>query len=298
MRGLWLALVMIVAAQPALAGVVTRQIQVGGVAREYLLYVPKNAAKPMPVVFALHGGGGTPSSMRGVGFEPLADKYGFAVVYPKGVDKQWADGRKDLAVAKAHPEVDDVAFLTGVMDAMVAEGADARRIYFTGISNGAIMSYRMACDRAESIAAIAPVAGSLPVGLDCKPGASVPVLAINGTKDGWVLYNGGPVAKDGNKHGYTQPVADTVSFWEQRDGCTGDEKATPWPKLDEKDATQVIALQKEGCAVELLSIEGGGHTWPGRKMLWETLLSFTVGPLSMQMDATQVIWGFFADKRR
>src|SRR5262245_25377092 len=142
-----------------------RSLTVDGVQRSYRLHVPSglDAARAAPLVLVFHGGGGTPEQIeRESRFSELADRAGFVVAYPEGHRRSWNDGRGSDAVAAQRDGVDDVAFVRALIDAVSAQRRiDAKRIYATGISNGAMMSHRVGLALSPRIAAIAPVAGGL-----------------------------------------------------------------------------------------------------------------------------------------
>lgn len=182
-------------AQSAASAEVARTLQVGGESRGYLLYVPSTwrRGRPAPLVLVFHGGGG---QARGIaphtGFSRLAEREGFIVAYPEGLNRRWNDGR---AYAATH---DDVGFVRALLDTLGRElGIDPGRVYATGISNGAMFSYRLACDLPGVLAAVAPVAGAMPA--DLAPGCAhtepVSVLAFQGTADPLMPYAGGGVAR-------------------------------------------------------------------------------------------------------
>ncbi len=165
--------------------------------RTYALYTPPQPSASMPLLIALHGGGGRGSGMIHItygGFNRLAERETFVVVYPDGVDKRWNDGR-GLTEWRAHRErVDDVGFIAALIDQISAEQPiDRRRVYVTGISNGGMMSYRLACELGDRIAAIAPVVAALPAHLSgCVPPHAMPIILMNGTDDPLIPYQGGP----------------------------------------------------------------------------------------------------------
>src|SRR5262245_14096167 len=145
-------------------------LQMGDEVRTYRLYKAKVPSKtPMPLIFVLHGGGGSGSQMEELTraqFNRLADKRNLLIVYPDGIGRSWNDGRSDLRVQAVQDNVDDVAFLKSLADKIAEQNSvDRRRIYSTGISNGGLMSYRLACDAADFVAAVAPVAANLSVEL-------------------------------------------------------------------------------------------------------------------------------------
>jgi polyhydroxybutyrate depolymerase len=268
------------------------EIQHGGLTRTYTLHVPSslNGSSLAPLVLVLHGGGGAgPSTERMTGFSDLADRRGFIAVYPNGVDRRWNDARGEVA----RQDVDDVGFLTALVEHVRRTlPIDPRRIYAAGISNGAMMSYRLACERSETFAAIGPVAGAMPepLGPRCSPSRPVALVAINGTEDPLVRWGGGPVARN---RGRTMSVPESVALWTRLNGCPSPATVTQEPDRDPADGTRVRRETREPCregaSVVLYAVEGGGHSWPGST---RSRLPLT-GRLSRDINATDVIWGFF-----
>ena len=126
----------------------------------------------MPLVIALHGGGGSGIGMVALtlgGFNVLSERERFIVVYPDGIGKNWNDGRGLLRYRAQRENIDDVGFISALIDHLAKKyNIDRKRVYITGMSNGAIMSYRLACELADKIAAIAPVAGLMPEKISLK----------------------------------------------------------------------------------------------------------------------------------
>ncbi|MET9486915.1 PHB depolymerase family esterase [Nocardia sp. NPDC006630] len=283
----------------------TMTLQSGGTSRHYLIHRPaESPAGALPVVLIFHGGGGTPESMvTSTHFDTLADAQGFLAVYPAGTGKSWNDGRGGDTRAGA-AGVDDVGFVSALIDHLVADdGVDPGRVYATGISNGAMFIEDLGCRLSGKLAAIAPVAGPLPAAdeNDCTPAHPLAVLEMHGTADPIVPYGGGPVRVTSGNHGGrgSSPVlsvADTQNFWRTRDAC--DPVATTALPQQSADGTSVsveTSTCASGSAVELYSVTGGGHTWPGGP---QYLPKAVVGPVSHQFDATQVIWQFLSAFRR
>lgn len=279
--------------------------------RTYRIHIPelyKQSVK-MPLVIALHGRGGEGESMillTRKGFNSLAEKDGFLVVYPDGVEKNWNDGRMDEeATDRAHTEnIDDVGFISVLIDRMIMDyNVDPRRVYITGISNGAIMSYRLACELSGKITAIAPVDGNIPYMLihHCKPAMPVSVLAINNVSDPLVPFEGGEIW--GHFHrvklGRVLSVNESITFWVRINKCSPIPFIEEVPDNDPYDGTTV--LKKEfsngvgGTAVVLYKIDGGGHTWPGG---FQYLPSWIIGKTCRDIDANEVIWNFFKKHSR
>ncbi len=268
-----------------------------GMERSYELYVP-NRLRPNPgVLFVLHGGGGDPEKMMGLtygAFDELADRHGFLVVYPAGVENQWNDGR-EIPESKAHSEkLNDTGFLLAIQDRLKKDYGISRT-YFTGISNGGFMSFRMGCEHPDRVDGIAPVTANLSVYLQdrCNP-RGVPILLMNGTEDPLVPYDGGYVEVLGKKRGAIRSTDDSIRRWLTANGCAvpADLNSALAETIDEKDDETVARVLRFPCSVnvELIRIEGGGHTWPsGRPYLFE----FLVGRVSQEIDASSRIVQFF-----
>lgn len=284
----------------------TASIMHNGLKRTYLIHVPPDSRnRQMPLVIALHGGGGTGKRMEKLtqkGFNRLSDKEGFIAAYPDGIERHWNDGRTvKEAKWRAHKEnVDDVGFISALIDHLVKEqNVDHKKIYITGVSNGALMASRLACEKTEKIAAIALVAGTIAEAYapHCSPLRPIPVLMMHGTKDPFILWEGGEIAENlprGRRFGRTQSVTETVKFWTANNGCASLPVITQEPDKDPNDNTRVrkeaYSNCKNGAEVILYAIENGGHTWPsGHKYLPNII----VGKTSKDIDANEIIWDFF-----
>ncbi len=265
-----------------------QQIEVNGVLREYRLHVPRRLSSPAPLLIVLHGGGGNARQIeRFTGFSRLADREGFMVVYPQGINRQWNDGRsfEDSGTA------DDVGFIAALIDHLVAaQSVDPARVYATGISNGGFMSYRLGCQLSDRIAGIAPVAATLSEDLaaDCAPLRPLPVMMVNGTADPLVPYDGGVVSLPGGRsRGQIRSAEVTAAFWAAHNGCDSTPLQAPLP-----DGSTVEISQYDGCdaPVVLYTIRNGGHTWPGAAQYLPVRL---IGGTNRDMNATEAIWSFF-----
>ena len=274
--------------------------------RTFKIHTPQfyDSSIKLPLVIALHGRGGNGESMILItrnGFNDLADEDGFIVVYPNGIGRNWNDGRMDEeANDRAHREnIDDVGFISALIDTMVAEyNTDPKRIYITGISNGAIMSYRLACEISKKITAIAPVDGNIPYMLspECSPLEHISVLAINNTDDPVVPFKGGDIYGSIHKVnlGKVLSVNESIRFWIEHNLCSTTPVVTEEPDLDPKDGTSVTSKlyrnEIDGTEVILYAINGGGHTWPGG---FQYLPSWFIGKTCRDIDANKIIWAFF-----
>jgi polyhydroxybutyrate depolymerase len=282
-----------------------------GLKRTYHIYIPSsyNKSVQIPLVIALHGRGSNGWGMIVLthkGFNKLADKDGFIVVYPDGIELNWNDGRVDEeANDRAHREnIDDVGFISALIDTIARDfNIDQKRVYVTGISNGAIMSYRLACELSHKITAIAPVDGNIPVALypACSPARHVSVLAINNTDDPLVPFEGGSIYGKfrGINLGKVLSVDKSIEFWVNHNMCSSTPSITEVPDIDPGDGTRVTIKQylnnNDGTEVVLYIVEGGGHTWPSGL---QYLPARIIGKTSRDIDANEVIWSFFKKHSR
>ncbi len=234
------------------------------------------------------GGWGRESSRRSCsGFDTVAESGGFIVVYPDGVRRSWADGRGTTPADKQG--VDDVGFLTALVDHFIEKfGADRRRVYATGMSNGAMMSYRLACERADRFAAIAPVAAQMGQKLAerCTPSRPVSVISFVGTEDPLVPFAGGEVSGDRGpvlvRHGDPEQVGHVQ--WVRGRSPLSRRRRIRSPEDGTRVRREAHGPCREGSEVVFYVVEGGGHGWPGgSRYLRERL----VGRTSQDIDASQ-----------
>jgi polyhydroxybutyrate depolymerase len=268
--------------------------------RTYRLYVPARLRDPAPLLFVLHGGGGSGGNMEVMTkqeFNRIADREGALVVYPEGVGRNWNDGRSHVRSKAMQEKIDDVGFFRAIVRELSSQHhVDAHRIYSTGISNGGFMSYRLACDSADVFAAVAPVAANLSadLGPECKPARPVSVAILNGTDDPIVPWDGGQVGTYGIKRGMAWSALQTFETWASLDHCR---KSSTDPVVDRvgDDGTSYVLHRRTECdedtEVRLYEIRGGGHNWPsGMKYLGEGI----VGKITQELDGGTVIWSFLS----
>jgi polyhydroxybutyrate depolymerase len=248
-------------------------------------------------VLVLHGGGGTGGGMEWLtrrGFNRIADREGALIVYPDGIGHGWNDGRNGIRSGDA-ASVDDLAFLRSLPQQLAAlHPVDPARVYVTGISNGGMMSYRLACDAAQVFAAAAPVAANMAVELRgaCHPARAVPVLIMNGVEDPIMPWKGGAVRVLWMTRGTVLSAEDSAALWLALDHC-GALEPQSLIEADPADGT-TAAPRRARCGsegeVRLYEIRGGGHTWPkGEPYLGPRI----VGRVSQALDANEAIWAFF-----
>jgi polyhydroxybutyrate depolymerase len=266
-------------------------LKVGGSERTYLLHLPPiyEGKHSLPLVIVLHGGGGNaPGAVRMTGFSEKADKEGFVVVYPNGSGRlknrllTWNSG--NCCGYALDKNVDDVGFIGALIDELVKTRAiDSKRVYVTGMSNGGMMTYRLACELSDKIAAAAPVAGALNLE-NCQPTHPVSMVIFHGTADEHVLYDGGePLQKADTHRRVDKSVSYAVAFWVKHNGCS------ETPQREEKGAirTEIYRGGKEGTEVALYAVKGGGHAWPGGE-------SYLLGAEpTREISATDLMWEFF-----
>lgn len=263
----------------------------GGVKRTYRLYLPKDLPEgPAPLVLAFHGALTDGLIMEVLtGFNKLADKKGFVVVYPDGIGRVWRFWSKE-----------DVDFTEALIDDLVAKKrVDPRRVYATGISNGAYFSNRLGYDLSQKIAAIAPVAGTMiKIQADTAPKQRLPmpVLSIHGTADRITGYDGKDMI---TQKATSVPAEDFVAWWAKRNRCANPPKVEKLPvKVDSSILVErwSFAPKKEKDRAEVIfyKVIGGGHTWPGDTPQPEFLL----GRTCKDFNASATIWEFFARHKR
>jgi polyhydroxybutyrate depolymerase len=252
-----------------------------------------------PLLFVLHGGGGTNRGMVRLTkgrFNELADRDGFFVVYPQGIDKSWNDGRPDKISGAHRKGIDDVGFFRALIEYLVYEyPIDSDRIFVTGISNGGLMSFRLGCGLPDKIRAIAPVTAQIPSAIEpqCRSESTVSLAVFNGTEDPLVPYNGGQITVFRKQRGEVLSTDETIWIWQNKNQCRSETRVTEFPDLI-ADGTRVTKIEYTQCAaaskVVLYRIDGGGHAWPdGRQYLPVGL----IGRTSRDINACDEIWEFF-----
>jgi polyhydroxybutyrate depolymerase len=299
----FLALAGLALAAAAPPPVEERTISAGGRARTYRLHVPPGLArdKPAALVLVFQGGEGDGlSAERLTGFDAVADREGFLVAYPDGVGKHWNDGRENRDFETYRQRVDDVAFVSDLIDAIAKDHAvDPRRVFATGISNGGIFSHYLGARLSTRIAAIAPVAGGLaePFRQSFGPERPVSVLILHGTEDPLVPYHGGGVRR--GTHGRVLDTQEAAHLWAAADGCARTDPTETLTDADPKDGCRVSRTRwaggREATEVVLYEMQGGGHTWPGGR---QYAPKHVVGRVCNDVDATCTIWDFFREHPR
>lgn len=287
---------------------VDNSIVVDGRERTYRLYVPKvfNGKQPVPLLIALHGQGGNGKSFEEKttlgGFDKLAKKENFIIVYPESIEKAWNDGRNDPYSYSAKQNLDDVHFISVLIDQLKEKyNIDSQRIFVTGMSNGGMMTFRLGGELSGKIRAIATVAASLPENLykTLVPSNKISVLMIHGKDDPIIPWDGGDIRALRKNHGRVVSIPQTETFWIKHNNCTLKTSKTYLPDVDKNDGTRVwkeeYANKEEGLRVVLYGIDGGGHRWPGGSGNPREKM---VGKSSQDINACNVIWDFFKELKK
>ncbi|MFO0609349.1 MAG: PHB depolymerase family esterase [Polyangiales bacterium] len=231
-----------------------RSLAMGAVTRSYRVYAGRRYDPTRPAMLVINLHGFTSNALQQelyANMPALADARGFVVASPDGLDASWNAGQCcGLSMTRA---VDDVGFVRALIDAVSAEYCvDPSRVFATGLSNGGFLSHRLACELSDRIAAVAPVAGVVGVPT-CTPARAVPVFQFHGTLDTLVPYQGGGLT------GFAS-VADTMRGWAARDGCGATSTEFLRRGLVHCDRWGGC---RDGAEVQLCTVDGGGHTWPG-----------------------------------
>jgi polyhydroxybutyrate depolymerase len=294
------------------AEAVKEKMTIKGVEREYYLYKPtKLPMGGQALLFVLHGGTGSAEQTllksKAGELTRIAEKEGFLVAYPNGTPdtpgsnrRNWNDGRELAKWEATVNKSDDLAFFEAMIDLFTKRnGVDPKRIYAVGISNGGMMSLRLALDLSKRFTAVCSIAANLPVNLKDR-GVTTPVsiLIMNGTDDKLMPYKGGYII--GQKDmGQVLSASETALFWARANKCKQEPETALLPDLQPDDGTKVTRFNYPNCLdgveVSLFSIENGGHSWPnGDQYLPERM----IGKISRDLDANQTLWEFFKNKIR
>ena len=310
--------IVLVAANTCRAELETQRDVPGWPGRPYELFLPSSygAKALVPLIVALHGGGGNSRAQRRLAcpggdirnpgcMNVIADRAGFAVAYPNGTGarvfrnlRTWnAGGGKNgfqcVSGKACRDGIDDVAYFVAMLDDIgAAFQVDTSAVYFTGMSNGAAMAHRLACELPERVAGIAAVGGANQYAATAPCTASKAVLQIHGDADPCWSYAGGEQScLDGNP-GTKASVAESVADWARRNQCSGSPRIEQIP--DTKPDGTVTAIHRyPGCQrpVVLYLVQNGGHAWPGG---YQYFGERRIGRMSRDFSASEEIVKFFS----
>ena len=275
-------------------------INSGGIDRDFFLYVPDiyDESTPAPLVFCFHGYGSSAiANLSYTGFRPVADTAGFILITPQGTTD--AFGTPHWNVGWGTSSVDDVSFVEDMIDYVNDNyNLNNDRIYSTGMSNGGFMSYLLACQLSDKIAAIASVTGSMSPSTfgACLPNHPTPVLQIHGTNDPTIPYEGNFVAEG---------IDNVLSYWANYNGCNTNPSQTPMPDINAGDGSTVdhfvYSGGTNGTTVELFKVYNGEHDWPGafgnldissNVEIWKFFSRYDINGTTATIDEQEVDLGF------
>jgi polyhydroxybutyrate depolymerase len=269
----------------AIAQQTTHNVTFDGQARKYIQYVPSTYTgnDAVPVVFALHGLGDNMNNFSQVGFHQVADTANFIVITPEALADPfmqataWNSGA-GLGTFILNSNVDDVGFISSIIDSLSLQyNIDPTQVFATGFSMGGFMSNRLACELNDRIAAIASVAGTIGVGVDCQPARAIPTCHFHGTSDATVPYTGNQYGND---------AEELFAFWGDNNGCDAamDSVIIPNTVADGISVTKYSRISNctDGVETIFYKADSATHTW-------------LYTPVN-DIDYTTEIWGFFRDK--
>ena len=283
--------------QPLTAGDYTFQLEHQNQTRQYMVHVPKqyNPQLATPLVLSLHGGGGNMRYQATEEYYHLISKSeqaGFIAVFPNGYSRlrsgKLATWNAGICCGKARDtQSDDVGFIERVVAEMKTKAnIDPKRVYANGMSNGGMMSYRLACELSDTFSAIAAVAGTDGT-QHCKPAKPVSILHIHALDDDRVLFHGGSGVKS-QTHADFVSVPETIQKWVSLNTCN----LTPQRVLEVKGAyCELYQGCQQHAQVKLCVTETGGHAWPGGSKV-------RGGAGTTAINANDLIWDFYQQNAR
>jgi len=249
--------------------------------RDYIIHIPSSYDNKIsiPLVLCFHGYGGTASGISYTNFNDVSDTANFIVVYPQGTllkrKSHWNVGGWTL-----DSKIDDVGFISSLLDSLSERyNINQSRIYSTGMSNGGYMSFLLACQLSDRIAAIASVTGSMTPQTHnlCNPQRPIPVLQIHGTKDQKVPY-------EGNRK-WSLSINKVLEYWINHNNCDISPFEMAFPDINNADGSNVHRLSwlngDNSVVTDHIIVNGGGHDWFG---VWG----------NMDINSTAEIWKFFS----
>ncbi len=261
-----------------------------GETRAFTVYIPASytVGDSWPLVINMHGyGSNNIQQIVYSAFNTVADTANCIVVYPQGLVGTTSWGDTDTHFNSYFGTgVDDLGFLDRLIDKMHGDyNVDLKRVYSTGMSNGGYMSYVLACELSDRIAAIASVTGAMTVlgQASCNPQRAVPVMEVHGTLDLVVPYNGSA--------GFTLSAPAAVNYWVNNNNCTDSPSPVNVPDIDMTDNCTASYVQYTNCdddsEVLFYTIADGGHSWPGAFFVAD------LGNVNGDFHASAAIWDFF-----
>lgn len=243
--------------------------------------------KEYPVVFVFHGGGGNPDNIeKTTDFSAKADKEGFIVVYPYGTGsfpkKLLTWNTWDCCGYADKKNIDDVSFIKKVLEIIKTKySVNQNMIFATGLSNGGMMCYLLACEMPDQFAAVAPVAATMFDENQCPANSEISMIIFNSIDDKHIPYEGG-IGDESIVKVEKMPVEKVVNFWVNKFNCV------LLNKTEVSSYNKIDYMNKKGTEIIFYKMMGGGHSWPGG----ERGRLFADKPVK-DVSATDLIWDFF-----
>ena len=272
--------------------------------RTYQLYRPESAGPKAPAIFVLHGSRGSGKSMRalvGAGFEKLANRHGFIVIYPDGVENHWNDCRGSADYAANTRNINDPLFFEDLIDELVrTQSIDRGQTFITGLSNGGQLVFRMALEKPELFRAYAALIASLPEerNLDCAQSRqAVNMMIMNGSEDPINPYKGGVVSVGENSsRGPVLSTRETALYWA---GLAGHRRPPQVKTFAESDGDETTSIEQKTWAsegshtVSLITMHGSGHVFPVKGATIPPEYAAIVGKAAGDIDGAEEVVRFF-----
>lgn len=259
--------------------------------RKYIVYLPKHydAKKTYPLLYNFHGGGMTATEqMFYSGMNKMADQFNFIVVYPAGINADWNVGF-EMSYLNG---TDDIGFIKALNDTLKRRhNVNSKAVFATGLSRGGFFCHRLATEMPETFAAIASIGGPLPDSVKYyhRSDQKIAVMQVSGTADQVVNHNG--------KAGAYSSALSTFDYWVSHNHLSSKLKKEKLIDRDKKDGTAVLITEvtDQGAGVMLVSIQNGGHTWPGSDPF---NIGFPLGKTTTEIDINELMWDFFSRNRK
>ena len=255
--------------------------------REYTVYIPENYnhSIPTPILFAFHGFGGSNNFiMNSAGFNEIADEENFIVVYPQGSLILNLFAHWNVGGFTQISNTDDVAFVDYlILSLSEMYNINLDRVYATGMSNGGFMSFLLACQLSNKIAAIASVTGSMTTQTlnECDPQREVPILQIHGTNDPIVPYNG--------IQEWNTPIDNVLDYWVLNNQCSPNPEVNDLEDINNDNGFTVQEIiynnGLNGSMVKHFKVNGGTHVWfqdediNSSSLIWEFFSNYDMNGL-------------------
>ena len=276
-------------------------IQSGALTRSYLLHVPKQLTHPAPLVIVMHGYTGSADSIMSYsGMNEVADEEGFVVVYPQGTVDQQGNAFFNVGYEfHADASVDDLQFIRDLVAHLQDElTLNPDKVFAAGMSNGADMSYLLACQASDIFRAVAPIAGVMMRETfdTCSPSRPLPIFEVHGTNDEVSLFNG-----DMENSGGWGPYPDlpaTIAFWVELNGLTL-KQSSNLPNSAANDTSHIVFdrywSETQDNEVWFYRVVDGGHHWPGVQFDWwrNPMAWWYFRNANQDIDTSRVVWSFF-----